>query len=161
MASVFLARDLQLNRPIALKMLHPQFAADESFAERFRREARAAASLSHHNIAAIYDWGRQGDNYFIAMEYVEGQSLFQILSTRGRMSVDSALGIAIGTASALAFAHREGIIHRDIKPGNVLVSSQGRIKVADFGIATVVGGEGGKRLTQAGMVLGTAGLLFA
>ena len=155
MASVFLARDLQLNRLVAVKMLHPQFAADESFAERFRREAKAAASLSHHNIVAIYDWGLQGDNYFIVMEYVEGQSLMELLAARGPMNVDGALGVGIGVATALAFAHRNGIVHRDIKPGNVLVSSQGRIKVADFGIATVTGG-GHSSLTQAGMVLGTA-----
>jgi len=155
MASVFLARDLQLDRLVAIKMLHPQFAVDESFAERFRREARAAASLSHHNIIAIYDWGRQGDNYFIVMEYVEGQSLMELLADRGRMNPDAALGVGIGVSAALAFAHQNGIIHRDIKPGNVLVSSQGRIKVADFGIATVTGG-GLSNLTQAGMVVGTA-----
>ncbi len=158
MASVFLARDLQLNRHVAIKMLHPQFAADESFAERFRREAQAAAKLSHHNIVAIYDWGRQGDNYFIVMEYVEGQSLSELLAQRGRLDANSALGVGIGVASALSFAHRSGIVHRDIKPGNVLISSQGHVKVVDFGISTVVGGSQSS-LTQAGTILGTAAYL--
>ncbi|MCU0272305.1 MAG: Stk1 family PASTA domain-containing Ser/Thr kinase [Acidimicrobiales bacterium] len=155
MAEVFLARDQLLDRPVAVKVLAPELARDPSFVERFRREAQAAANLSHPNIVNVYDWGEEHNTYFIVMEYVEGPTLADILRTDGALDPDRAASIASDIAAALSFAHRNGLVHRDIKPGNVLVSPGGQVKVADFGIATVVAGEEAQ-LTQAGTVMGTA-----
>ncbi|MDH4169799.1 MAG: Stk1 family PASTA domain-containing Ser/Thr kinase [Acidimicrobiia bacterium] len=160
MADVYLARDQLLDRPVAVKVLFSSFATDDAFVERFRREAQAAANLSHPNIVNIYDWGEEADTYFIVMEYVEGRSLAEILSTEGALHPDRAAEIAIDVSAALSAAHRNGLVHRDIKPGNVLVSPTGQVKVADFGIATAIAGVQEERtesdLTQAGMVMGTA-----
>jgi len=129
---------------------------DPTFVERFRREAQSAASLSHPNIVPIYDWGEsETDNtYFIVMEYVDGKPLSSLIRAEGTLLPDRAAGIAAAVAGALAFAHRNGVIHRDVKPGNVLIDSNGHVKVTDFGIARAANTEG--QLTQTGAVMGTA-----
>ena len=159
MAGVYLARDRQLDRHVALKMLHPQFADDPTFAERLRREAHAAAGLSHPNIVGVYDWGRQGDRYFIVMEYVSGHSLSAIIAGGGSLNAKAATTVAFEVAAALAFAHRAGIVHRDVKPQNVLLSTDGHVKVTDFGIARVMDAGASAGLTETGMVVGTAAYL--
>ena len=141
MADVYLARDLLLDRPVAVKVLFDEFADDSSFVERFRREAQAAANLNHPNIVSVYDWGEEQGTYFIVMEYVEGRSLAEIIRTDGPLHPDRAADIATDVAAALGFAHRNGLVHRDVKPGNVLVTRNGQVKVADFGIATAIAGH--------------------
>ena len=155
MAEVFLARDLLLDRPVALKVLFPEFATDRSFVERFRREARAAANLNHPNIVSVYDWGEEDGTYFIVMEYVKGRSLRQLIRTEGPLHPQRVAEIGAEIASALAFAHQNGVIHRDIKPGNVVISPSGQVKVTDFGIARAAG-NAQEALTQTGVVMGTA-----
>jgi eukaryotic-like serine/threonine-protein kinase len=155
MADVFLAHDRVLDRAVAVKVLFPEFARDPSFVERFRREAQSAASLTHPNIVGVYDWGQEHGTYFIVMEYVEGRSLREILRAQGSIPAVQAAGIAAEIADALAFAHRNGVVHRDIKPGNVLITPAGQVKVADFGIAANPT-DAGASLTQTGAVMGTA-----
>jgi serine/threonine-protein kinase len=156
MAQVYLARDLLLDRPVALKVLFPELSTDRAFVERFRREARAAANLTHPNIVSVFDWGQGERTYFIVMEYVDGRTLSQILK-EGPLEPGRAAAIAADVAAALDFAHRRGVIHRDVKPGNVLIdNSSGQVKVADFGIARAIGGGDGEDLTQTGSVMGTA-----
>src|SRR5262249_42129231 len=135
MAEVYLAHDRLLDRPVALKALFPEYAREPSFVERFRREAQAAANLNHPNIVAIYDWGQESGTYFIGVEYVEGRSLRDVIRTDGPLEGAQASEIAAEIASALAFAHRTGVVHRDVKPGNVLITQSGIVKVTDFGIA--------------------------
>jgi eukaryotic-like serine/threonine-protein kinase len=153
MAQVYLAQDLLLDRPVALKVLFPELSVDRAFVERFRREAKAAANLTHPNIVSIYDWGQGEHTYFIVMEYVDGQTLSSVLR-QGPMDATRAASIGADVAAALEFAHRRGVIHRDVKPGNVLIDNSGRVKVADFGIARANGADGD--LTQTGSVMGTA-----
>ncbi|MDA8285222.1 MAG: protein kinase, partial [Actinomycetota bacterium] len=153
MAQVYLAQDTLLDRPVALKVLFPELSVDESFVQRFRREARAAANLTHPNIVSIYDWGQGDHTYFIVMEYVDGETLSARIR-RGPLDPDQAAIVAIATAGALSFAHKRQVIHRDVKPGNVLIDRSGQVKVADFGIARAVGTA--EDLTQAGAVMGTA-----
>ncbi len=155
MAQVYLARDLLLDRPVALKVLFPELSVDRAFVERFRREAKAAANLSHPNIVSIYDWGQGERTYFIVMEYVDGLTLSSMLK---QDPIDPVRAAAIGAdvAAALDFAHRRGVIHRDVKPGNVLIDKSGQVKVADFGIARAVGAGASEDLTQTGSVMGTA-----
>jgi serine/threonine-protein kinase len=156
MADVYVARDRLLERRVALKVLFPEFATDPSFVERFRREAQAAAKLTHPNIVAVHDWGQQAGTYFIVMEYVDGHSLADLLRTQGRTTPQRAAAIAADTCAALSFAHRNGVVHRDVKPGNILLTSAGDVKVADFGIARALGTATEQGLTQAGAVMGTA-----
>jgi serine/threonine protein kinase len=154
MAEVYRAHDRLLDRPVALKILFPELSVDRSFVERFRREAQAAANLSHPNIVPVFDWGEDGGTYFIVMEYVDGRPLSSILRTAGPLHPDRAAEIAADVAGALSYAHRHGVIHRDVKPGNVLITEEGTVKVTDFGIARAINTE--ESLTQTGAVMGTA-----
>ena len=156
MADVFLAKDLLLDRQVAIKILFPEFAIDPNFVERFRREAQAAANLSHPNIVNVYDWGKYEGTYFIAMEYVQGRTLAEILKTNNQLTPKQAAEIASEVAAALGFAHEAGLAHRDIKPANILIGSNGQVKVADFGIARAMNSTAESNLTQAGSVMGTA-----
>ena len=135
MAEVWEGRDKILGRPVAVKVLHPKLAGDEEFHERFRLEAVSAARLSHPNVVSTYDTGVDGDVAFIVMELVPGRPLRQILHEEGPLSAGPAVAIAAAVADALDYAHRAGIVHRDVKPGNILVTDDGHVKVADFGIA--------------------------
>ncbi|MBK9179855.1 MAG: Stk1 family PASTA domain-containing Ser/Thr kinase [Acidimicrobiales bacterium] len=155
MADVYLAHDQLLERPVAVKVLFPEYAADPAFVERFRREAQAAANLNHPNIVGVYDWGQQGGTYFIVMEYVDGRSLADILRADGPLPPNTCADIADQVAAALGFAHRNGVVHRDVKPGNALITPAGHVKVADFGIARALN-AGDDGLTRAGLVMGTA-----
>ena len=157
MADVYLARDVLLDRPVAVKVLFAEHARDASFVERFRREAQAAANLNQPNIVAVYDWGQQYGTYFIVMEYVEGRPLSEIIRTEGPLHPNRAAEITADVAAALGFAHRNGVVHRDVKPGNILITPSGQVKVADFGIAqAATTGDAAVNLTQAGSVMGTA-----
>ncbi len=153
MAEVYLARDLLLDRPVALKVLFPELSVDRTFVARFRREAQAAANLSHPNIVPIYDWGESDRTYFIVMEYIDGRPLSNLLRSDGPMPAGQAAAVGAEVAAALGYAHRQGVIHRDVKPGNVLIAKDGTVKVADFGIARAKADES---LTQTGAVMGTA-----
>jgi serine/threonine-protein kinase len=157
MANVYLARDLLLDRPVAVKVMFPEHARDDAFVQRFRREATAAANLNHPNVVAIYDWGQQHGTYYIVMEYVEGRPLSDIIRSEGPLHPNRAAEITADVAAALAFAHRNGVVHRDVKPGNILITASGQVKVADFGIAQASSaGDATLNLTQAGAVMGTA-----
>jgi serine/threonine-protein kinase len=153
MADVWLAEDTELGRRVAVKILHERYASDEQFVERFRREASHAAGLSHQNIVSIYDRGSANGSYFIVMEYIEGRTLKELLVTRGPCPVPVAISYARQILAALRQAHRAGIIHRDIKPHNVIVDREGRVKVADFGIARA---GTTSQMTEAGSIIGTA-----
>jgi serine/threonine-protein kinase len=156
MADVFMARDRLLDRNVAIKVLFPEFAVDPNFVERFRREAQAAANLNHPNIVNVFDWGKHGGTYFIAMEYVDGRTLADILRSNGHLTSKQAAEIASEVAAALGFAHAAGLVHRDIKPANILIGTNGSVKVADFGIARAMNAPTESNLTQAGAVMGTA-----
>ena len=156
MADVFSARDLLLDRQVAVKVLFPEFATDANFVERFRREAQSAASLSHPNIVNVYDWGKFEGTYFIVMEEVQGRTLAEILTTNKQLTSKQAAEIASEVAAALGFAHDNHVAHRDIKPANILIGTNGQVKVADFGIARALNAPTEANLTQAGSVMGTA-----
>jgi beta-lactam-binding protein with PASTA domain/predicted Ser/Thr protein kinase len=152
MADVYLAEDQELGRRVAIKILNDRHAADDSFIERFRREAKNAAGLSHPNIVSIYDRGEAEGTYYIAMEFLDGRSLKELIVGRGPAPVKVAIDYARQVLAAVGFAHRHGIVHRDIKPHNVLVGPEGRLKVTDFGIAR----SGASQMTEVGSIIGTA-----
>jgi len=152
MAEVFLAEDQQLGRKIALKLLHRRFAEDPDFVERFRREAQAAAGLQHPNVVSVYDRGTYDDTYYIAMEYLPGRSLKQLIREEAPLDPLRAIDIAIQILKAARFAHAHGVIHRDLKPHNVIVDDSGHAKVTDFGIARA----GASDMTETGSIMGTA-----
>jgi predicted Ser/Thr protein kinase len=154
MSSVYRAHDSLLERYVALKVLHEQYSKDEDFVERFKREARSVAQLQHPNIVTVIDRGEQDGRQYIVFEYVEGENLKELVVRRGRLEVREALEIAIEVARALGFAHEHGLVHRDVKPQNVLLNGDGRAKVTDFGIARSLDVEQG--VTQTGTVLGTS-----
>ncbi len=152
MADVYLAEDQELGRRVAIKILNDRHAADDQFIERFRREAKNAAGLSHPNIVSIYDRGEAEGTYYIAMEYLEGRSLKELIVSRGSAPVRTSIEYTRQILAALGAAHRQGIVHRDIKPHNVLVGPEGRLKVTDFGIAR----SGASQMTEVGSIIGTA-----
>src|SRR3954467_2781835 len=152
MADVYLAEDQELARQVAIQILNDRQPADDQFVERFRREAKNAAGLSHPNIVSIYDRGDSEGTYYIAMEYLDGRSLKELIVSRGPAPVNVSIDYARQILAALRFAHRHGIVHRDIKPHNVLVDAEGRLKVTDFGIARA----GASQMTEAGSIIGTA-----
>jgi serine/threonine protein kinase len=154
MAEVFLAHDQLLDRDVALKVLFPELSVDKAFVERFRREAQNAANLSHPNIVSVYDWGQEDSTYYIVMEYIDGTPVSELLRQKGPCSPEKAAAIGADVASALDFAHKHGVIHRDVKPANILINRSGQVKVTDFGIARARNVEG--NLTQTGTVMGTA-----
>ncbi len=152
MANVYLAEDQELGRRVAIKILNDRHAGDQQFIDRFRREAQNAAGLSHRNIVSIYDRGEAEGTYYIAMEYVEGRTLKELIVTRGPSPIRIAIEYTRQILSALRFAHRNGIIHRDIKPHNVIVDAEGHVRVMDFGIARA----GASQMTETGSIIGTA-----
>jgi eukaryotic-like serine/threonine-protein kinase len=152
MANVYLAEDQELGRRVAIKMLDDRHAQDEQFVERFRREAKNVAGLSHPNIVSIYDRGEAEGTYYIAMEFLEGRTLKELLIRRGPTPLPVAIDYARQILAAVGFAHRNGIVHRDIKPHNIVVAPDGRLKVTDFGIAR----SGASQMTEAGSIIGTA-----
>jgi eukaryotic-like serine/threonine-protein kinase len=152
MADVYLAEDQELGRRVAIKILNSRHGNDDQFIERFRREAKNAAALNHPNIVSIYDRGEAEDTYYIAMEFLDGRTLKELIVSRGAAPINVAVEYARQILSALRFAHRHGIVHRDIKPHNVLVDAEGRVKVTDFGIARA----GTSQMTETGSIVGTA-----
>jgi serine/threonine-protein kinase len=154
MSSVYRAHDRLLDRKVALKVLHEQYSEDDDYVERFRREARAVASLSHPNIVGVIDRGEHADRQFIVFEYVDGDNLKRMIERRGPAPVETALELGVQMARALSFAHQNGLVHRDVKPQNVLLNGDGHAKVTDFGIARSLDMQRG--MTQTGTVLGTS-----
>ena len=154
MADVFESNDRMLDRRVAVKILHQQFSSDETFVARFRKEAQAAANLSHPNIVSIYDWGEDNGTYFIVMELIKGRSLRDVLKSENSLLPRRAAEIAVEVGSALEIAHRNRVIHRDVKPGNILLAGDGTVKVTDFGIARAW--DDSQELTKTGSVIGTA-----
>jgi len=154
MAIVYRAQDTLLNRPVAIKTLYPELSADPLFVEGFRREAQAAANLSHPNIVPVFDWGEDNGTYFIVMELVDGTSLADMLRGGRTLTASHSANLMAQVAAALGYAHRNGVVHRDVKPGNILIASDGQVKVTDFGIAQAMSVE--DQLAEEGSVMGTA-----
>lgn len=153
MADVYLARDTHLGRDVAIKILYKRYANDEEFVARFRQEAQSAAGLNHPHIVSIYDRGEADGSYYIAMEYLEGQSLKDLIAEKGRLEPAEAIGIAEQILQALQFAHEHQVIHRDIKPHNIVINGRRQVKVTDFGIARA---GSSSRMTETGSIIGTA-----
>ena len=156
MATVDLVHDVELDRPVALKRLAENLARDEELRRRFLREARLAARLAHPNVVRVFDVGEDGGRPFIAMEYVEGETLAELVARRGPAAGAEAATLGVQICAGLAAAHAAGLVHRDVKPQNLLLGTDGVLKLGDFGIAV---GHEGTRLTLAGTVLGTVGYL--
>ncbi|MFC0039302.1 Stk1 family PASTA domain-containing Ser/Thr kinase [Actinomadura rayongensis] len=156
MATVYVARDLRLDRTVAIKVMHPHLAADEEFVRRFIGEAKAAAALSHPNVVAVYDQRTDGEHVFLVMELVHGRTLRDLLTERTRLGPREALEIMQPVLAALGAAHRAGLVHRDVKPENVLIAADGQVKVADFGLARA---ETAGKMTRTGLIIGTVGYL--
>ena len=154
MAIVYRAQDVLLNRPVAIKTLYPELSSDPQFVEGFRREAQAAANLSHPNIVPVFDWGEHEGTYFIVMELVDGTSLADMLRGGRTLTASHSATLMAQVAAALGYAHRNGVVHRDVKPGNILIASDGQVKVTDFGIAQAMSVE--DQLAEEGSVMGTA-----
>ncbi len=152
MALVYLAQDNLLDRPVAIKVLRPEYSSDQEFVERFQREAKSAAKLCHPNVVNIYDVGQTNSTYYIVMEYIEGTSLKDLIKKEGMLSVELTLKIAIQISSALNHAHNNLIVHRDIKPHNIMITKDYRVKVMDFGIARAISSA---TITRTGVVLGS------
>jgi beta-lactam-binding protein with PASTA domain/predicted Ser/Thr protein kinase len=152
MADVYLAQDEQLDREVALKLLHRRFAEDPGFVERFRREAQAAASLQHPNVVSVFDRGSFEGTYYIAMEYLDGRTLKRLIREEAPLETGRAIDLTIQMLKAARFAHRRGVIHRDLKPHNVIIDSGDHVKVTDFGIARA----GASDMTETGSIMGTA-----
>ncbi|MEA2298579.1 MAG: eukaryotic-like serine/threonine-protein kinase, partial [Solirubrobacteraceae bacterium] len=151
MADVYCCEDLQLGRQVAVKLLHRRFAEDQEFVERFRREASSAASLSHPNVVGVFDRGEWDGTYYIAMEFLAGRQLKALIRETGALEPRQAIDIAMQVLSAARFAHQRGVVHRDIKPHNVMIDGEGRVKVTDFGIARA----GASEITETGSIMGT------
>ena len=154
MADVYVAQDRRLGRQVAVKILHTQYAESEAFIERFRREAQAAANLTHPGVVAVYDWGEDDGTYFMVMELVQGRNLRDVVRSEGALLPRRVAEIGVAVASALSAAHAQGLVHRDIKPANILLTADGAVKVADFGIARAF--DDSDQLTRTGAVIGTA-----
>src|SRR3954451_2434604 len=152
MADVYCAEDGQLGRKVALKLLHRRFASDREFVERFKREAQSAAGLQHPNVVGVYDRGEWDGTSYIAMEFLEGQNLKELIRAEAPLPPERAIDITSQILKAARFAHKRGVIHRDLKPHNVIVDQDGRVKVTDFGIARA----GASDMTETGSILGTA-----
>src|SRR5579872_317313 len=155
MATIYRGHDMRMDRVVAIKVLRDIYSTDPKFVTRFQREAKAASSLQHPNIVQVYDYGQTDGNYFIVMELIEGTDLRRYLRSRGVLDIERAIIIAHDVALGLGAAHRRGIVHRDVKPQNVLVGRDGSIKLTDFGIASVYKDINAERLTTTGMTLGT------
>ncbi|MBA2461152.1 MAG: serine/threonine protein kinase, partial [Actinobacteria bacterium] len=153
MASVYRAYDTLLERNVALKILHEHYSEDDEYIERFRREARAAAQLSHPGIVTVIDRGEEGGRQFIVFEYVDGETLKELVERTGPMPVRHVIELGLEIGRAIAFAHEQGLVHRDVKPQNVLLGTEGRAKVTDFGIARSLEAVG---RTETGTILGTS-----
>jgi eukaryotic-like serine/threonine-protein kinase len=154
MSTVYRAYDTLLERQVAIKILHGRYSSDDEFVERFKREARSVAQLQHPSIVTVIDRGQEGDSQYIVFEYVAGENLKELVVRKGRLGVGRALELAIEIARALSFAHEHGLVHRDVKPQNVLLNGDGGAKVTDFGIARALDVETG--MTQTGTVLGSS-----
>lgn len=159
MAEVYRARDELLGREVAVKVLNERLSTDRSFVERFRREAQAAANLSHPNIVSLYDYGTDESSNFIVMEFIDGSPLGDVIKNEGPLLPERAAEIAGDVAKALERAHTAGLVHRDVKPNNIMLTSTGQTKVTDFGIVRALGGEAEQQMTQTGVVIGTAAYL--
>jgi eukaryotic-like serine/threonine-protein kinase len=156
MSTVYKAHDSLLERNVALKVLHQQYNEDDDFVERFKREARSAAQLQHPNIVTVIDRGEEGGRQYIVFEFIDGENLKELVVRKGRLEVREALELALEIARGLAFAHENGLVHRDVKPQNVLLNGDGGAKVTDFGIARSLDVEHSASVTQTGTVLGTS-----
>ena len=153
MAFVYKAEDKQLKRIVAIKTLKPNYVQQETFVERFKREAQTVANLNHPNIVQIFDWGIEGEPFFV-MEYIEGNTLTSIIARKKTISISDILFIGAQVSDGLQSAHNRGLVHRDIKPGNIMITPGGKVKVTDFGIVSIQNED--SDITKTGSILGTA-----